>query len=420
MTIQSIRAREILDSRGNPTIETDVTLTDGSFGRAAVPSGASTGKFEALELRDGVPSRYHGKGVQIAIRNVTETIAPELQGMDAADQSAVDRAMIALDGTNNKDKLGANAILSVSLAVARGAAQSQSIPLYRHIQALANVSEPTLPIPMMNVLNGGEHADNALDIQEFMIMPVGAPTLSDAVRMGSEVFQSLKTILSSRDLSTAVGDEGGFAPRLASNEDGLNVLIEAIEASGYAPSDNVALALDAAASEFSNDDGTYQFEGMRLDVHAMSDVYRGWLDRYPLISLEDGLDQDDWESWRTLTAQLGDRLQLVGDDLFVTNPTRLKRGIDEGIANSILIKVNQIGTLTETLETIRTAKQAGYTTVISHRSGETEDTFIADLAVGTASGQIKTGSLSRGERTAKYNQLIRLEGEHGLKLAQRP
>lgn len=421
MTIQTIRSREILDSRGTPTIETDLSLTDGSFGRAAVPSGASTGKFEALELRDGDTSRYHGKGVQTAIRNVTETIAHELQGMDATDQSAIDRAMIELDGTDNKDRLGANSILSVSLAVARAAARSQHIPLYRHIQNLAGEAEPTLPIPMMNVVNGGEHADNALDVQEFMIMPVGAPTLSDAVRMGAEIFQSLKKILSGRDLSTAVGDEGGFAPRLGSNEEGLSVLMDAIEASDYAPGDDVALALDAAASEFFDNQGrTYQFEGRSLDVNAMADVYRSWLDQFPLISLEDGLDQDDWENWKTLTEQLGDRLQLVGDDLFVTNPTRLKRGIDEGIANSILIKVNQIGTLTETLETIRMAKGAGYTTVISHRSGETEDTFIADLAVGTASGQIKTGSLSRSERTAKYNQLIRLEGEHELKLAPRP
>ena len=421
MTIQLLQSREILDSRGTPTIETDVTLADGSIGRAAVPSGASTGKFEALELRDGDPSRYHGKGVQTAIRNVTDIIAPELQGMDATDQAAVDRAMIELDGTANKDNLGANALLSVSLATARAAAQSRKIPLYRHIQALAEVSESTLPIPMMNVVNGGEHADNALDIQEFMIVPVGASSLSEAVRMGAEIFQSLKGILSGRDLSTAVGDEGGFAPRLASNEDGLSVLIDAIEASGYAPGADVALALDAAASEyFDSQERTYRFEGKALSVHDMVDVYSRWSEAYPVISLEDGLDQDDWENWKTLTDKLGDRLQLVGDDLFVTNPTRLKRGIDERIANSILIKVNQIGTLTETLETIRMAKEAGYTTVISHRSGETEDTFIADLAVGTASGQIKTGSLSRGERTAKYNQLIRLEGAHGLKLALRP
>ena len=421
MTIQAIRAREILDSRGNPTIEADVILADGSFGRAAVPSGASTGKFEALELRDGDKARYHGKGVRTAIRNVTDIIAPDLQSMDATDQPAIDRAMIDLDGTDNKDELGANAILSVSLATARAAAQSQNIPLHEHIQTLADVSEATLPIPMMNVVNGGEHADNALDVQEFMIMPVGAPSLSEAVRMGSEIFQSLKRILSSRDLSTAVGDEGGFAPRLASNEDGLKVLMEAIEASGYAPGDDVALALDAAASEYFDDrERTYRFEGKALSVHDMADVYSRWTEDYPLISLEDGLDQDDWEGWKTLTGQLADRLQLVGDDLFVTNPARLQRGIDEGIANSILIKVNQIGTLTETLETIRMAKDAGYTTVISHRSGETEDTFIADLAVGTASGQIKTGSLSRSERTAKYNQLIRLEGEYGLELAPRP
>ncbi len=421
MTIRAIQSREILDSRGTPTIETDVTLTDGSFGRAAVPSGASTGKFEALELRDGDASRYHGKGVRAAIRNVTEAIAPELQGRDATDQASIDRTMIDLDGTDNKDHLGANAILSVSLAVARAAARSQNIPLYQHIQALAGASEPTLPIPMMNVLNGGEHADNALDVQEFMIMPVGASSLSDAVRMGAEIFQSLKKLLSDRDLSTAVGDEGGFAPRLSSNEDGLSVLIEAIDASGYVPGDDVALALDAAASEFFDSQArTYQFEEKHVDVQAMTEVYRRWIDEYPLISLEDGLDQDDWENWRTLSEQLGHRVQLVGDDLFVTNPSRLKRGVDEGIANAILIKVNQIGTLTETLETIRLARDAGYATVISHRSGETEDTFIADLAVGTASGQIKTGSLSRGERTAKYNQLIRLEGEHGLKLAPRP
>jgi len=421
MTIRTIRAREILDSRGAPTIESDVALDDGSVGRAAAPSGASTGKFEACELRDGDPSRHHGKGVQTAVRNVNETIAPELQGMDATDQTAIDRAMIDLDGTDNKNRLGANAILSVSLAAVRAAAQAQNTPLYQHIQQLSGATTTTLPIPMMNVLNGGEHADNALEVQEFMIMPVGASSLTEAVRMGAEIFQSLKRILSSRGMSTAVGDEGGFAPRLASNEEGLSVLMEAIKAAGYSPGDDVALALDAAASEFFDDrNRTYQFEGRDVDVEAMAEVYRGWLENYPLISLEDGLDQDDWASWTTLTEQLGGRLQLVGDDLFVTNPTRLQRGIDEGVANSILIKVNQIGTLTETLETIGMAKRAGYTTVISHRSGETEDTFIADLAVGTASGQIKTGSLSRSERTAKYNQLIRLEGEHGLKLAQRP
>ncbi|MFB6286589.1 MAG: phosphopyruvate hydratase [Candidatus Bipolaricaulia bacterium] len=421
MTIRTIRAREILDSRGTPTIESDVALDDGSVGRAAVPSGASTGKFEALELRDGDPSRHHGKGVQTAVRNVNETIAPELQGMDATDQTAVDRAMIDLDGTDNKDRLGANAILSVSLAAVRAAAQSQNVPLYQHIQQLSGETTTTLPIPMMNVLNGGEHADNALEVQEFMIMPVGASSLTEAVRLGAEIFQSLKKILSSRNLSTAVGDEGGFAPRLASNEEGLSVLMEAINAAGYAPGDDVALALDAAASEFFDDQKhTYHFEGRDVDVEAMAEVYRGWLENYPLISLEDGLDQDDWASWTTLTEQLGSRLQLVGDDLFVTNPTRLQRGIDEGVANSILVKVNQIGTLAETLETIGMAKRAGYATVISHRSGETEDTFIADLAVGTASGQIKTGSLSRSERTAKYNQLIRLEGKHGLELAQRP
>ncbi len=421
MTIRTIDAREILDSRGTPTIESDVALEDGSVGRAAVPSGASTGKFEALELRDGDPSRHHGKGVQTAVGNVNGTIRPELQGMDASEQTAIDRAMIDLDGTANKDRLGANAILSVSLAAARAAARSQDIPLYQHIQRLSGDTGATLPLPMMNVLNGGEHADNALEVQEFMIVPVGAPSLSEAVRAGAEIFQSLKTILSSRNLSTAVGDEGGFAPRLASNEEGLSVLMEAIKAAGYSPGDDVALALDAAASEFYDEQKrAYQFEGRDADVEAMAEIYRGWLAAYPLISLEDGLDQDDWASWTTLTEQLGGQLQLVGDDLFVTNPTRLQRGIEEGVANSILVKVNQIGTLTETLETIGMAKRAGYTTVISHRSGETEDTFIADLAVGTASGQIKTGSLSRSERTAKYNQLIRLEGEHGLELAPRP
>ena len=423
--IRTIHAREILDSRGNPTVEVEVELEDGTRARAAVPSGASTGRFEALELRDGDPKRYHGKGVLKAIRNVHEVLAPALRGLDARDQRALDERMLELDGTPNKSRLGANAILGVSLAAARAAAQSLNVPLHSHLKALFELegepTEPMLPVPLMNVLNGGVHADNPLDIQEFMIVPVGAQSFQDAVRMGAEVFHALKALLKRRGLGTAVGDEGGFAPQLPENEEGLRALMEAIERAGYVPGEEVALALDVAASElFDGDKGLYRLEGRTLTAEGLIELYERWLERYPLVSLEDGLDQEDWDGWRLLTRRLGGRVQLVGDDLFVTNPERLQRGIDAGAANAILIKPNQIGTLTETLETIRRAKRAGYRTIISHRSGETEDPFIADLAVGVAAGQIKTGSLARGERTAKYNQLLRLEDLYKLKLAPWP
>ncbi len=421
--IARVHAREILDSRGNPTVEVEVELADGTRAHAAVPSGASTGKFEALELRDEDPKRYHGKGVLKAVRNVNEVIAPVVQGLDARDQQALDAKLKELDGTENKSNLGANAILGVSLAAARAAAVSQKIPLYEHIHALfGGEEEPLLPIPLMNVLNGGVHADNNLDIQEFMIVPVGARTFADAVRMGAETFHVLKKILRRDRLSTAVGDEGGFAPRLRGGHvEALNLLVKAIYDAGYTPGEEIALALDVAASElFDPNRNLYRFEDEELSAWDLLEIYDDWLDTFPLISLEDGLAEEDWEGWKELTEELGDRIQLVGDDLFVTNPQRLRRGIDEGIANAILIKPNQIGTLTETLETIRLAKRAGYRTVISHRSGETEDPFIADLAVGTAAGQIKTGSLSRGERTAKYNQLLRLEDRYKLPMASWP
>lgn len=420
MKIAEVSAREILDSRGNPTVEVEIGLDDGTQGRAAVPSGASTGKFEALELRDGDPERFHGQGVLKAIENVRTVIAPQIRGMDVSDQEALDRRLIELDGSENKRNLGANAILGVSLAAARAAAQGRDVPLYRHLAELSGERTPTLPVPLMNVLNGGVHADNALDVQEFMIVPVGASSLKEAVRMGAEVFQTLKTLLRGRGLSTAVGDEGGFAPKLESNEEGLQVLIEAVVQSGYTPGEEIALALDVAASEFFDAaSGTYRFEGERR-AEEVIELLADWVRAYPLVSVEDGLDQEDWEGWHRLTERVGNHVQLVGDDLFVTNLKRLRRGIDEGVGNAVLVKPNQIGTLSETLETMQAAKRAGYRTVISHRSGETEDPFISDLAVGTASGQIKTGSLSRGERTAKYNRLLRLEERFNPKLAPWP
>jgi len=413
-TILDIHAREILDSRGNPTVEVDVTLHSGAAGRAAVPSGASTGEHEALELRDGDKDRYLGKGVQKAVANVIEKIAPALRGMDPTEQVEIDRAMLDLDGTPNKGKLGANAILGVSMAVARAAAVESGLPLYRY---LGGPLSRTMPVPLMNILNGGAHATNTVDFQEYMIVPVGAESFAEAVRMGAEVFHSLKKVLVKRKLSTGVGDEGGFAPDLKSDEEALRVVIEAIEAAGYAPGTQIALALDCAASELF-DKGSKQYTFKKsgagtLDAKGMVEMYARWLEEYPIVSIEDGLAEDDWDGWAVLTAQLGDRVQLVGDDLFVTNTERLARGIESGIGNSILIKVNQIGTLTETLEAIEMARAAGYLSIISHRSGETEDTFIADLAVGTGAGQIKTGSASRTDRVAKYNQLLRIEEQLG-------
>jgi len=407
--IIEIRAREILDSRGNPTVEADVVLDSGAVGRAAVPSGASTGEHEAVELRDGDPKRYGGKGVLRAVQHIEETILPALRGMDAIAQVEIDRALIELDATPNKERLGANSILAVSMAVARAAAADVGLPLYRY---LGGPMARTLPVPMMNVLNGGAHATNTVDFQEFMIVPLGAETFADALRMGAEVFHSLKKVLVKRGLSTGVGDEGGFAPNLKNDEDALAALIEAIEGANYAPGKQVALALDPAASELFDKNGHYVFKKSgagSLDAHAMIDLYARWLDQYPTVSIEDGLAEDDWDGWAALTAALGDRVQLVGDDIFVTNTSRLARGIESHVANAILIKVNQIGTLTETLEAIEMARSAGYLSVISHRSGETEDVFISDLAVATSAGQIKTGSASRGERVAKYNQLLRIE-----------
>jgi len=407
--IIEIRAREILDSRGNPTVEADVMLDSGVTGRAAVPSGASTGEHEALELRDGDPKRYGGKGVLRAVQHIEETILPAVRGLDATDQVEIDHTLLALDGTPNKERLGANSMLAVSMAVARAAASDVGLPLYRY---LGGPMARTLPVPMMNVLNGGAHATNTVDFQEFMIVPLGAETFADALRMGAEVFHSLKKVLVKRGLATGVGDEGGFAPDLKSDEDALEVLIEAIEGAKYAPGKQVALALDPAASELYDKNGHYVFKKSgagTLDAHAMIDLYARWLDRFPIVSIEDGLAEDDWDGWAALTAALGDRVQLVGDDIFVTNTTRLARGIESHVGNAILIKVNQIGTLTETLEAIEMARSAGYLSVISHRSGETEDVFISDLAVATSAGQIKTGSVSRGERVAKYNQLLRIE-----------
>ena len=411
-TIASIYAREILDSRGNPTLEADVVLESGVAGRAAVPSGASTGQHEAVELRDGDPERYGGKGVRSAAANVNDTIAAELLGMDATDQVEIDRTMIALDGTPDKSKLGANAILSVSLATARAAASESGLPLYRYLGGpLASL----MPVPLMNILNGGAHAANNVDIQEFMVAPIGADTFPEALRMGVEVFHSLKKVLGAAKKSTAVGDEGGFAPDLASNEEAIEVILTAIERAGYSAGDDIVLALDAAASEFRRD-GAYVFHkstNERLSSEEMVSFWTVWAEKYPIVSIEDGLDEGDWDGWKSLTSALGDRVQLVGDDLFVTNTAFLARGIREGAANAILIKVNQIGTLTETLEAIDMAKRNGYNTVISHRSGETEDTFIADLAVATRSGQIKTGSASRTDRIAKYNQLLRIADDLG-------
>jgi enolase len=411
-TISDIKAREILDSRGNPTVEADVILANGVVGRAAVPSGASTGEDEAIELRDGDKSRYLGKGVQQAVRNVEEKIGPALRGSDATDQLGVDSAMLELDGTPNKGTLGANAILAVSLATARAAASSVGMPLYRYLGGpLARV----MPVPMMNILNGGAHATNTVDFQEFMIVPVGAESFADALRMGAEIFHALKKVLVKRKLATGVGDEGGFAPDLKDDEEAIKVILEAIESAGFNPGKQVALALDVAASELFKD-GKYTFKKSGAgtkDADGMIELYRRWLDEYPIVSIEDGLAEDDWDGWAKLTSALGDRCQLVGDDLFVTNTERLARGIESGVANAILIKVNQIGTLSETLEAIEMARAAGYLSVISHRSGETEDTFIADLAVGTGAGQIKTGSASRTDRIAKYNQLLRIEEQLG-------
>ena len=411
-TIIEVHAREILDSRGNPTVEADVALSSGAQGRAAVPSGASTGEHEAVELRDGDTKRYGGKGVSEAVRNVNEVIGPRLEGMTASDQIAVDAEMMDLDGTPNKSKLGANAILSVSLAVARAAAADTGLPLYRY---LGGPMARVLPVPMMNILNGGAHASNNVDCQEFMIVPIGAETFAEALRMGVETFHALKKVLGKQGLSTAVGDEGGFAPMLPSNEAALDAVMQAIEAAGYQPGRDLAIALDPAASEF-HQDGEYVFkkgDGTRRSAADMVELYAQWVDRYPIVSIEDGLAEDDWDGWTLLTERLHDRVQLVGDDLFVTNVDRLGRGIEEGVANAILIKVNQIGTLTETLRCIELAKGSAYGVVISHRSGETEDTFIADLAVASGAGQIKTGSGSRTDRIAKYNQLLRIGEELG-------
>ena len=409
--IKEIKAREILDSRGNPTVEADVMLPDGVMGRAAVPSGASTGEHEALELRDGDRSRYLGKGVLKAVNNVRELIAPELLGMDASDQKAIDSAMIKLDGTDNKGRLGANAMLAVSLAAARACAASRGEPLYRY---LGGDKARQLPVPMMNVINGGKHADNNVDLQEFMIMPVGAESFSSALRMSAEVFHHLKVVLKDKSYQTAVGDEGGFAPDLGSNSEAVDVIISAIEKAGYKPGEDVAIALDPAASSFYKD-GKYVLSAEKVEKTSsgMIDYYEKLINDYPIVSIEDGLAEDDWEGWKEMTERLGGKIQIVGDDLFVTNVTRLQRGISEKAANSILIKVNQIGTLTETMDAIRLAKNAGFTTVVSHRSGETEDTTIADISVGADTGQIKSGSLSRSERVAKYNQLLRIEEELG-------
>ena len=411
MQIVEIHAREILDSRGNPTIEVEVRTVSGAFGRAAVPSGASTGEHEALELRDGDKSRYSGKGVEKAVENVNNIIAPAIVGMSVTDQVGIDKTMIALDGTPTKSKLGANAILGVSLAVARAAADYFGMPLYRYI---GGANAKTLPVPMMNVVNGGAHANNNLDIQEFMIIPAGLPTFSEALRCGAEIFHALKKIMNAHGMSTAVGDEGGFAPNIDSHEAAIEFIIDAIKAAGYTPGEQVFIGLDCAASEF-YEDGVYNQKGQGLKLTADEWIAKmtEWVDRYPIISIEDGMAEGDWEGWAKLTEALGDRVQLVGDDLYVTNTSILKEGIEKGIANSILIKINQIGTLTETFEAIEMAKKARYTAVISHRSGETEDSTIADIAVGTNAGQIKTGSLSRSDRMAKYNQLLRIEEELG-------
>ena len=419
--IVDIKGREVLDSRGNPTVEADVLLDNGIIGSACAPSGASTGSREALELRDGDKSRYLGKGVLKAVANINGPIRDLLLGKDPSEQKALDRAMIDLDGTENKAKLGANAILAVSLAAAKAAAQDQDLPLYAHIANLNGTpGQYSMPVPMMNIINGGEHADNNVDIQEFMVQPVGAKTFSDGLRMGTEIFHHLKAVLKARGLNTAVGDEGGFAPNLASNEDALAAIAEAVEKAGYKLGTDVTLALDCAASEF-YEDGKYNLscEGKSFDSEGFADYLKGLTERFPIISIEDGLDESDWAGWKILTDKIGEKVQLVGDDLFVTNTKSLKEGIEKGIGNSILIKFNQIGSLTETLEAIQMAKAAGYTAVISHRSGETEDSTIADLAVGTAAGQIKTGSLCRSDRVSKYNQLLRIEEQLGAKAVYR-
>ena len=410
--ITDIRAFEVLDSRGNPTVSAEVTLASGVIGQACAPSGASTGSREALELRDGDSSRYLGKGVLNAVANINGPIRELLLNSDAADQRALDQAMIDVDGTENKSKYGANAILAVSLAAAKAVAMDKKIPLYQHIAELYGASGYSMPVPMMNIINGGEHADNNVDIQEFMIQPVSAKTFSEALRVGAEIFHALKQVLSRRGLNTAVGDEGGFAPDLPSNEAALEVIAEAVEQAGYKLGEDVCLALDCASSEFYKD-GVYDLagEGRQYSAEEFADFLAELSDKYPILSIEDGMDESDWSGWATLTAKIGDRVQLVGDDLFVTNTRILKRGIDEGIGNSILIKFNQIGSLSETLDAIRMAQDAGFTAVISHRSGETEDTTIADLAVATSAGQIKTGSLCRSDRVAKYNRLLRIEAE---------
>jgi len=410
-TITRIHAREILDSRGNPTLEAEVTLSDGSFGRAMVPSGASTGSKEAVELRDGDKTRYLGKGVLKAVANVNGPIAQALQGMDAGSQAALDHRLIDLDGTENKGRLGANALLGVSLANAHAVAASKKVPLWRH---LAGDRAPVLPVPMMNIINGGAHADNNVDLQEFMVLPVGFDSFSEALRSGTEIFQALKSVLKSRGLSTAVGDEGGFAPDLRSNSEALDTILEAIGKAGYKAGEDVLLGLDVASSEFF-DNGKYHLvgEGKRLTSEQFVDFLAGWAAQYPIVTIEDGMDEGDWAGWKLLTEKLGDKVQLVGDDLFVTNPRIFRQGIEQGVANSILIKVNQIGTLTETLEAIAMADAAHYAAVISHRSGETEDTTIADISVATTATQIKTGSLCRSDRVAKYNQLLRIEEQLG-------
>ncbi|MDA3852314.1 MAG: phosphopyruvate hydratase [Spirochaetaceae bacterium] len=414
-TIEFIEAREILDSRGNPTVEVDIQLADGSFGRAAVPSGASTGVHEAVELRDGDKDRYLGKGVLKAVENVNNEIADEIIGMSALDQVDIDRTMIELDGKENKGRLGANAILGVSLAVARAAAQHLELDLFKY---LGTYHSNVLPVPMANIINGGSHADNSVDFQEFMVMPVGAGSIRQAVQWVAEIFHNLKALLKAAGLSTAVGDEGGFAPNFKSNEEALKFIMEAIEKAGLKPGNDVMIALDPASSEFSEkqSDGSYIYElkwstGEKLSSEQMASFWEDWCDRYPIISIEDGMNEDDWDGWKTLTDKVGERIQLVGDDLFVTNTKRLKDGIEKGVANSILIKVNQIGTLTETYEAVEMAKRASYTSIISHRSGETSDTFIADLVVALETGQIKTGSMSRSDRVAKYNQLMRIEDD---------
>jgi enolase len=412
LEIESVFGREILDSRGNPTVEVEVIVEGGFIGRAAVPSGASTGAFEAIELRDNDKERYLGKGVEKAVDNVNSIIAPEIEGMNVFDQVAIDKRMLELDGTPNKGKLGANAILGVSLAVAKAAAEALGLSLYQYI---GGTNAKTLPVPMMNIINGGKHADNSVNIQEFMIMPVGASSFKNSLQMCAEVFHNLKKVLSSKGYSTAVGDEGGFAPDLKTDEEAIQVILEAVEKAGYKPGDDFRIAIDAAATEMYQDDGTYLFwkSGIKKTKEEMVDFWAELAEKYPIISLEDGVAEEDWEGWKLLTDRLGSKIQLVGDDLFVTNTERLKKGIEMGVANSILIKVNQIGTLTETLDAIQMANRAGYTAVTSHRSGETEDVTIADIAVATNSGQIKTGAPSRSDRVAKYNQLLRIEEELG-------